>query len=132
MLSRPHVNDLVLPVLSSSMLIESLEKEQEELMTCMRKMETTQNKNQDEFNSAQLTELARFEKHYQQLILEEVQSTNQLDVKVIVSYNVITMKRPLTKKLTGCPPPHHDGVGQSMRPRIPPTWWSSALPSDVI
>jgi len=79
-------------------LITSLETEQEELMTCMSKMETTQNKTKDDFNTAQLMELSRFEKKYQALIAEEQNKSKALDVQIGEVEKQITEQR---KKMGG-------------------------------
>jgi len=79
-------------------LIVSLEKEEEELMTCMSKMETTQNKTKDDFNTSQLMELSRFEKKYQALIVEEQNKSKALDAQIKDVENQITDQR---KKMGG-------------------------------
>lgn len=76
-------------------LILSLNNEQEELMTCMSKMETTQNKTKDDFNTSQLLELSRFEKKYQALIIEEQNQSKSLDTEIGDVEKQITEQRKI-------------------------------------
>lgn len=81
-----------------NMLIDSLKSEQNELLTCMSKMETTQNRTMDESNTSQLMELAAFEKDYQALIQEETEKSKELDEKFAEMEKQITEQR---KKMGG-------------------------------
>jgi NAD-specific glutamate dehydrogenase len=63
-------------------LIDSLEKEREELDTLLAKMDTTQNKVLDENNTKALQLLSNTEKEFQALVKEEKEQIKNLEQEV--------------------------------------------------